>query len=244
MPNGYRNGYKSSSMGQGKYRKKKYTTRKTGPYMRPGFDRMIVSRNPVARQAIVTMRYCTAFQLDPGAAGIRAFRKMSCVSIYDPDVTGTGHQPHGHDTYQLLYNHYKVLGSKCTAIFSPAGNQAGPGTMVCAIKLDDDLAEPPSDIQNVIEGPDCVYDVASNADAGRNVIRLTKTFSPVKFLGVSKEQWRSAASANFGQNPTEQAYFNIFAAPVNNTVDADPVNVQLEISYIVLLSEPKDVSPS
>lgn len=244
MYNYNRYGNKSFGVGKGKYRKKKYTTKRSGPYMKPGFDRMIVRRSPVARQSIVTMRYCTSFQLDPGSAGIRAFHRFSCVSIYDPDVTGTGHQPHGHDTYQLLYNHYKVLGAKCTAIFSPTSATAGSGTMVCAIKLDDDLGEPPSDIQNVIEGPDCVYDIAANADAGNNLIRLTKTFSPVKFLGVSKEQWRSAASANFGNNPSEQAYFNVFAAPLNPTVDAEAVNVQLEISYIVLLSEPKDVSPS
>lgn len=30
-------------------------------------------------------------------------------SIFDPDLTGTGHQPYGHDTLALIYNRYRVL---------------------------------------------------------------------------------------------------------------------------------------
>lgn len=246
----YSTGYgnRSLTMGKGKYSKKKKWMRRRSQYrkygMNRGVDYWITNRSPVPRMTQVTMRYCTAIQLDPGSAGIRAFHKFSAISIYDPDVTGTGHQPHGHDTYQLLYQHYKVIGSKLTATFSPAGAQAGSGTMVCAVAVDDSVTEPPSDIQNVIEGPDCVYAIASNADGSPNVVTLTKTFSPMKFLGITPDQWRSAGSALFGQNPNEDAYFNVFAAPLNQVVDADPVNVQIEISYIVQCSEPRNVAPS
>lgn len=246
----YNTGYgnKMSRVGKGKYgKKKKYMSRRK-PYqrygMRRGVDYWITNRSPVPRMTVVKMRYCTALNLDPGTAGIRAFHKFSAVSIYDPDVTGTGHQPHGHDTYQGLYQHYKVLGSRITATFSPAGAQAGAGTMVCAISLDDSVTEPPSDIQNVIEGPDCVYGIASNADGGPNLLTLTKNFSPVKFLGITPEQWRSAATAQFGSNPAEDAYFNVFVAPLNQSQDADPVNIQIEISYIVQCTEPRNVAPS
>lgn len=35
-------------------------------------------------------------------------------SIYDPDYTGVGHQPMGHDTLELLYGRYTVVGSAIT----------------------------------------------------------------------------------------------------------------------------------
>lgn len=243
MPNSYGSSYRRRRMGK-KYYKKKNRKSVSDMSMRRGWDRVVISRAPFPRQMITTMRYCTAIQLDPGSAGIRAFHRFSANGIYDPDVTGTGHQPHGHDQYQTIYQHYKVIGSKITAYFSPAGAQAGSGTMVCAIQLDDDVSEPPSDIQNVIEGPETTYTVASNADGAPNVVKLVKTFSPSKFLGVPKEQWRTAGAGQFGANPPDEAYYVLYAAPVNQTQDADPVNIQVEISYIVHMYEPRNLPPS
>ena len=39
-------------------------------------------------------------------------------SLFDPDQTGTGHQPYYFDQFAALYNRYTVLGSKLTAEFS------------------------------------------------------------------------------------------------------------------------------
>ncbi len=60
---------------------------------------------------MVKLRYVDTITIDPGAAaiGIHVFRANS---IFDPDLTGTGHQPLLHDTYATLYDRYRVVSSK------------------------------------------------------------------------------------------------------------------------------------
>lgn len=47
--------------------------------------------------------------------------------IFDPNVTGTGHQPMGHDQLALLYNKYKVFGCKFSIRFI---NETGTAAVV------------------------------------------------------------------------------------------------------------------
>lgn len=44
-----------------------------------------------------------------GASGINAWQQWKINSTYDPDLTGTGSQPLGRDTWAGIYNYYKVL---------------------------------------------------------------------------------------------------------------------------------------
>ncbi len=57
-----------------------------------------------------TLRYCQAVTLTAGAAGVFGTEQVFRLnSLYDPDLTGTGHQPYGFDTLATLYYKYKVL---------------------------------------------------------------------------------------------------------------------------------------
>ena len=40
-------------------------------------------------------------------------------SLFDPDFTGTGHQPYYFDQFATIYQRYTVIGSKLTATFTP-----------------------------------------------------------------------------------------------------------------------------
>jgi len=41
-------------------------------------------------------------------------------SLFDPDRTGTGHQPYGFDQMSALYNRYRVLNTRWRIVFSPS----------------------------------------------------------------------------------------------------------------------------
>ena len=66
---------------------------------------------------ITTIRYVDVYTLTSASNGI-AKQYMRMNSLFDPDQTGTGHQPYYFDQFAALYNRYTVLGSKLTAEFS------------------------------------------------------------------------------------------------------------------------------
>jgi hypothetical protein len=58
------------------------------------------------------MRYTEYLELDPTNAGAIEIHQFRANSIYDPNLTGAGHQPLGHDQWQTFYDRYTVIGSK------------------------------------------------------------------------------------------------------------------------------------
>ena len=60
---------------------------------------------------ITTIRYVDVYTLTSASNGI-AKQYMRMNSLFDPDQTGTGHQPYYFDQFAALYNRYTVLGSK------------------------------------------------------------------------------------------------------------------------------------
>lgn len=73
-------------------------------------------------QSRTTHRYVQAGVIvsSTGSLGIQQFRANS---LFDPDLTGTGHQPYGFDQFKAYYATYMVTSSKisleCIAITSP-----------------------------------------------------------------------------------------------------------------------------
>jgi len=56
-------------------------------------------------------------------------------SLYDPDLTGTGHQPNGFDTLMQAYDHFTVLASKIrvrTIQAASGGGTIEPGGIIIA----------------------------------------------------------------------------------------------------------------
>lgn len=61
-------------------------------------------KGPVPATAMVRMPYYQNYSSD----GTTLEHVWNLNSIFDPDHTGTGHQPYGHDTFETLYNRYVV----------------------------------------------------------------------------------------------------------------------------------------
>ena len=62
---------------------------------------------PVAPRTIVRMKYAGQQLISTGV--VPAHYIFNLNSLYDPDRSGTGHQPYGFDTYTTLYNRYRVF---------------------------------------------------------------------------------------------------------------------------------------
>jgi hypothetical protein len=68
-------------------------------------------------------------------AGAQVNYLFSCNGLFDPNVTGTGHQPLYFDQLMAIYDHYVVLNSKCTIVTGGKGTSNG---QLIALGIDDD----------------------------------------------------------------------------------------------------------
>lgn len=141
-----------------------------------------------------------------GAATVYVFRLNS---IFDPDRTGTGHQPYGHDTLALMYNRYRVNAVKYKVTF---GGLADACLFACvptngslqaiATLADFDLA---TELPYAVSG-------LTGAQGTPNVV-FERLIDLNELNGSKKVEYSTddRFAAIFGSNPTEVIDFNVLA---------------------------------
>lgn len=193
----------------------------------------------VSDSQIVTLRYVDVTSINPGAA-TAASHVYSANSIYDPDVTGAGAQPLGHDQWNAFYSSYTVIGARMKAtVFAYAASATGQA-MGC-ITLEDNTTLI-TDVTQLLEQTNS-KEIKPIGWAGSGATILTQTFSIHDFFGVKNSaDVKDDFGAAFGANPIERAYFTLSLAPVGADPGAFPVVVEIE--YICRLTERLTLDPS
>lgn len=190
----------------------------------------------VGKSKIIKMKYCQQISLNP-TAGAKVVNVFVANGMYDPDATGTGHQPLGFDQWMTFFDHYNVLGAKITMEYiSDTGAPVTP--CYFGILLSDDgvsvLAK--SNIEHLLESRQTTHKVGVGGDnASSKKLKAVKYFSSKKFFGRNPVQTDLKGSSI--TNPSEKAFFECWAASVNGN---DPVyaNFLVTIEYIAKLTEP------
>lgn len=81
------------------------------------------------------LRYSTTFQLTC-TAGATATYVFRANDLFDPDYTGTGHQPMGFDQMILFYNHFVVTSAKIKATVR---NKTNTSPFTACIRVDSNV---------------------------------------------------------------------------------------------------------
>jgi len=128
-------------------------------------------------------------------------------SIYDPNRSGTGHQPMGRDQWATMYNRYRVHSAKVEVTFN---YMHGSGLQATIIGTNDTASIAPYDA--AAEQPMSVS--GSNTGYG-NRIKLKKTFNLPRLNGQTKQQYIAddRFQAQMGSNPSELLCLHIVTAP-------------------------------
>lgn len=178
--------------------------------------------------------------LDP-ASIVLADYVFSANGLYDPNVTGVGHQPIGFDQMIAIYNHYCVIGSKITVNWIMVDTTATESATVGITLTDSNTAL--TDAERVIENGHCVYTVITNEGGSKDQAQLTLKASPAKFLGRFNPMSEDNMKGSSGANPQEQCYFHVFA---NSFAGADltAIRMMVKIEYIAVWLEPKQLVQS
>jgi hypothetical protein len=162
-------------------------------------------------------------------------------SLFDPDYSGTGHQPRFFDQFAAVYGRYKVLSSSIVveAINTAGGSGSGavfsitPNTEIITFTSWPQAAELPLARVSQIVPISSVYP-----------FRLTHKATTTGVCGLLKNQVNDEDwSALTGANPVQIWYWNINTAAVNPAVNV-AITIRVRITYDALMYDRLDVGMS
>jgi hypothetical protein len=173
----------------------------------------------------VKMRYVDAFALviSSGVGGVYQYRLNS---IFDPDLTGTGHQPYTRDTWAAVYQTYTV--TKCSYKVSAASTV--PTTISCRAV---NASNAPASYTLEQERP-----YAKNIFSTSTMVSsASDTVDIAKILAIPKSQLFNLDNQTAqGSNPTNGVYLNIYAFGPDPTA-TPTIYFRIELEYSVRLTQ-------
>ncbi len=186
---------------------------------------------------VVKMKYTDLITLSNFAVG-QDFHIFRAASIFDPDFTGVGHQPMGHDQWANLYQRYRVLGCNLKATFinqSLTLSEAEHVGMCVAettnLGLARDMAEQPTNRQSLL-GP-----TGNQTWSGSIYCDLAK------FEGDPGAKYDKDYSSDMNNNPPRDIFFYVWAQDIDGD-DSVEVTCLVELEYTVRLYDRVDLTRS
>lgn len=223
-------------------RKKKYKSRV--PRNRFSLVSSTVPRRPMNRSAIkgsrkVNLRYCQEILMNPAAAGVPIFNYFRANSLFDPDFSGVGHQPLGFDQWTPFYNHYTVIGATIT-VEAINGDLTHPACIGVSL-IESNTYSGTSTISGLCEQRGTMHRLCGIGSAQHTACVIKNKVAPLKFL--RKRMGESEVTTAVTTNATEQCSFLVWAASLSSE-DGAAIDMLVTIDYIVVFSEPKELSQS
>lgn len=172
-------------------------------YNRPLRNKVPDGASPVARNYIVRLKYSDTIDFSPVslATVLYTFRMNS---IFDPDQSGTGHQPYGRDQLAALFNRYRVYAFTWIISIAPSNDR------LHACVFPQNGPAPPVNFTLACESPKSISKVLS-FDGGMPCVFKGKVYLP-RLAGVRNVQYRTddRYSAQQTGNPLEEMNLNLF----------------------------------
>jgi hypothetical protein len=161
-----------------------------------------------------------------GSVGKYLFRMNSC---FDPNFTGTGHQPLYYDTYNAIYDHYAVVSSRI--IVKIMNTSTAP--LRVGLLFDDDSSTS-STIETLCEQSHGTHVILPPQTGSLSTHTFRMNWNCKKILGIdpfASETYKTAVTSN----PTEESYACVWGA----TGDASTATIYLDVvmEFEVLFTE-------
>lgn len=181
-----------------------------------------------------------ATHLITSTTGVLQSQSYAANGLFDPDITGAGHQPMYFDQLAALYNHYLVIGSRMSVKVVPATSTAQVPMRFIAW-INDANSTVPSTVDAIAESKFAKQKILGGPNSP-SVQYLNLNWSAKRFFGGSVMA-NDELKANIGNNPAEVSYYflSLQAMDASTTVS---VQVIVTIDYIALWRELKEIESS
>jgi len=189
------------------------------------------------------IRYCDVITFSD-TAGTTQSNTFRLNSIYDPDLSGVGHQPMYHDQLALVYGRYRVTGSKITIKFamksspSLAAAEVGPTGVGIVCSANSSFAS--SGISTMMEQNNNTCKVLGDKSSGDSIVTCVQTFVPARDLGNGAVDDSNASA--FGNNPAQVFYAHAFKVDQGSV--ASNIKMYVTIEYALEVFQRLEIAAS
>lgn len=226
-----------------------------GKTRRSGYQRNFpgsMNKSPFPPYKLYKLQYTDHTNLittGSGSTALGAQKLINLNSVYDPDQSGTGHQPFGYDELAAVYNRYKVLGCSVDLYFTDTlgtGNDGGGQTVCWQINNPSNSGSTIAGLQtNVVRersmGGGCHL---SDTDVRKRI----KFFIPMyKAAGITKLQFNSDPDNYTGavtSNPGNLIQLALASADLRGDTNTKSVLCHYRLTYHVIMYDRKILSQS
>lgn len=197
---------------------------------------------PIPIKTRVTLRYQDIFLLSC-STGVGSYI-YSGNSVFDPDVSGSGHQPYYFDRYAAIYSRYVVLNSRIkisTSIDTSSGQCVNIGLIGYH---NNGVTVDMAGIEEIGESPFGVFKLMVNTPVTPTI--LTKSLSNADLFGTTEHElmtnpdlWTLTSAS-----PVESTKWKIVCINSDSTVTAFTLAFTAMIEYDVLFTQLANEAPS
>lgn len=168
-------------------------------------------------------------------SGTLSQHNFNLASIFDPDVTGVGHQPYGRDEWSVLYKQYYVSSAKITVKFSNSQSNNMCHKVGLILDKDSTLSGTRNTRMEQSKGRN-QRTLLSNSN---NTQTVSAIYTPRKFFSITDPGDDHQIKALLTANPTLPAYACITVQAYDNvTSSSAAIYAEVTIEYNVVLSDP------
>ena len=227
MPTGRKRSYAKSFTRRVK-RRRRIRGRTKNVFRRPYKRRsQVVKMFP--KKQLVELTYCDTVTIPSLDAGSAPY-KFRLNSVYDPDLTSTGHQPRGHDQWSAIYKRYCVIGAN--VLVEPLNSQTNTNVDATLFGYVDD--DETSDLHTIEQLRELNLPKTTHkyVELGQSAVGVTRYKSPnlsykigmKKFFGIAqKSQVFTPAGLGQGDSAPQPSSLNPYG--LTAVTNANPTNV-------------------
>jgi len=178
-------------------------------------------------------------------AGLITSYFFTANGLFDPNITGTGHQPMGFDTMMTYYEQYTVMRSKISVTF--VNNGANVCRVGISLSPDTTAAVTGDVVENgyvVMKTIDSAAGL-SGAGSGTRICELNLNCDCASYFGRKTQREMlddTSLSGTAAANPSEQVYFNILTWDGYYGTGATTIACDVVLEYDAVFWEPRKVS--
>lgn len=189
----------------------------------------------------VRMKYWEYVSLDPTAGQFGTY--VYCPSsLYDPNYTGTGHQPMGFDQFAALYSHYTVERCKIVVSAFPQTVNTVPAVLGVLTSHDNGSAGPwPKVLEQQPTPPHAM--LAGTANVASKYPTVTSTYNARAISGVV-DLVDSDLAALVTASPADNYFFVIFYQALDQSADLSWTAFAVSLEYHAVFYSRKEVIQS
>lgn len=244
MPRSYARGrYQRGRRGRASRRRRRYGYRV--PTGRAAMARYYTPRTTSLSTAGVIpdvmyckMRYNDQFSMSATVPNSAVYQ-FAINDIYDPNITGTGHQPRGHDQWANMYTHYEV---QACAIRVRAVNMGDAAILLCVPQSYDSASA--NNHYNAGEIEEAKLIIMPEANGTGEQYGWLQHYIPCKKVGGHVTDDVVYQGALGSSSPSRRHKWTIVLGGLSITSGSASADIQVDLLYYVKLFDKKNIGTS